>query len=113
MGAQADEGKTAERSQTPPTGDTTAQEDGGIEIDEEAFNAWQSANAEADSSASQRQSKGCQTCTSGCIEILFLVMIVAKLEQAYVYEKDGEGDGGFDTLWLLSPLFFLVGSMVL
>jgi len=90
-----------------------------IHIDEDAYRAYHSAYSQAEQNAMEERVKASQ---NNCIAIGCLIMIcllVAKLEQAYDAEEDREQNGddadvdfGFNTLWLIFPLFLLAGCMV-
>lgn len=90
-----------------------------IHIDQETYRAYQSAYAAAEQNVMEDRVKAGQDSCLAIIKITMVCLLVAKLEQAYeaVETREEEGDDvpvdiGFNTLWLIFPLFLVVGFMI-
>lgn len=98
--------ETKGRRPQPGTEDDS---DDGIHIDEETFRAWQSAYVEAEKDAMEAIVKAAGDCCSFTFQLIFLCLIIAKIDKNY--DDIDPNDVGFDVFWILSPLFFLFGSI--
>lgn len=78
-------------------------------FDEEAFHAWQSAYAQAEESAMEKQAKAQSTCCLVCFQLLIVCLIVGKLEQDY---ENYDGDAGYNAFWILFPIFLIAGILL-
>lgn len=105
----------------PAVGDAaTSNEDDAettFRIDPEAYRAYQSAYAAAEANAMEKRVKAGQENCFTTIQIVMLCLLIAKLQQAYEAmdareEGDADVDVGFNTLWLIFPLFLVVGFMI-
>lgn len=90
-----------------------------IEIDEETYKAYQSAYAAAEENAMEDRMKAGQGNCAAVFTLTMICLLVAKLEQATEAEEerdekgdDADVDVGFNTLWLLFPLFLIAGFMI-
>ena len=90
-----------------------------IHMDEEAYRAYRSAYAEAEADAMENRVRAGQTTCFACIQFVLVLLLVIKLEKASDAEekRDEQGDGadvdvGYNALWLLFPLFLIVGFMI-
>lgn len=90
-----------------------------IHIDPETYRAYQSAYAMAEQNVMEDRVKAGQDSCLAIMKITMVCLLVAKLEQAYeaVETREEEGDDvpvdiGFNTLWLIFPLFLVVGFMI-
>jgi hypothetical protein len=78
-----------------------------IHIDEETYKAWQSAYAEANESAIEAQSKAAGDCCKYTFQMIFLCLVVAKIEEA----TDSDAEVGFNVLWILFPFFLIFACL--
>eukprot|EP00934_Nitzschia_sp_Nitz4_P000771 Nitzschia sp. Nitz4//scaffold144_size56818//28793//30820//NITZ4_006537-RA/size56818-processed-gene-0.84-mRNA-1//-1//CDS//3329536516//771//frame0 len=85
-------------------------DDSNINIDEDTFRAWQNAYEEAEKGAMEQQAEAGQTCISLSFELALIVMIVAKVDQAY--DSEDPDDVGFNTFWILFPFFLFFGLLL-
>lgn len=90
-----------------------------IHIDEETYKAYQSAYAAAEENAMEDQIKAGQNNCAAIFALTMICLLIAKLEQATEAEdeRDEKGDDadvdvGFNTLWLLFPLFLIAGFIL-
>jgi hypothetical protein len=79
---------------------------------EETFYAWQQAQAHAERSAMEQQSKAQATCCGVCFQLIILCLIVGKLQQSYDYSDAEKTDPGFNAFWVLFPIFLLLGMIL-
>ena len=90
-----------------------------IHIDEETYKAYQSAYAAAEENAMEDQIKAGQSNCAAIFALTMICLLIAKLEQATEAEDerdengdDADVDVGFNTLWLLFPLFLIAGFIL-
>ena len=88
------------------------------EEEEEAYRRWQEhMRGEAGSEYMEQQVKSLSGCCSLCFQLILLCLIVAKLEADYsdVGETfdDDNGIDGFSAFWVLFPIFFVAGILLL
>jgi DnaJ domain len=88
-------------------------------VDPETYRAYQSAYAAAEANAMEKRVKAGQDNCITTFQIVMLCLLVAKLQQAYeaIDEREENGDDadvnvGFNALWLIFPLFLVVGFMI-
>jgi hypothetical protein len=79
-------------------------------IDEETFRAWQQSQAEAESSAMERQAKAQSTCCFASFQLIIVCVIVGKLEHSY--DNTTPGDTGYSAFWALFPIFLVTGLVL-
>lgn len=90
-----------------------ADDDPGIEVDEETYRAWKSAFAKAEESAQERQMRATMTCCCVCFQAIILCLTVAKLDDDYPPHSESEGESsGFNAFWVMFPVFFVAGLML-
>lgn len=87
-----------------------------FEMDEDTFNFYQQAEAEAENTAVQAQSKAVGSFCNLIFQAIITSLFVAKLNQVYE-ERDEEGDdsegtSSFSSFWILFPFFFLSGCII-
>merc|ERR1719253_1614620 len=86
-----------------------------FEMDEETFNFYQQAEQEADSKATEAQSKAIGSFCSTIFQTVLAALFVAKLNQVFE-ERDDEpppdGTESFSAFWILSPVFVVSGCVV-
>ena len=94
-------------------------DDGSIHIDPETYRAYQSAYAAAEQNVMEDKVKAGQDSCGAIMKLTMVCLLVAKLEQSYeaIEERETEGDDvdvdvGFNTLWLIFPLFVIAGFMI-
>jgi hypothetical protein len=81
--------------------------DPGIDFDEEAFRAWQSAHAKAREDASEQHGRAQGDCMTASVQLIILCLMVAKLEAEV--DNDENDDDGFNAFWILFLPFLLTG----
>jgi hypothetical protein len=85
----------------------------GIPIDEETYRAWQSAYEEAESGAIEEQAKASSEWCYLTVQLMVLIMVVAKIDQGYwENDDDDSSDHGFNTFWILFPFFLFFGLIL-
>eukprot|EP00797_Seminavis_robusta_P010083 Sro173_g076280.2 (445) ;mRNA; f:37993-39327 len=89
-----------------------------IEVDAETYRAYQSAYAAAEATAMEKRVKAGQDNCVTTIRLVMVCLLVAKLELSYAaieereQNEDADVDVGFNTLWLIFPLFLVAGLMM-
>ena len=90
-----------------------------IHIDEEAYRAYQAAYAQSEQNVMEERVRAGQNSCVTIVQLVMVCLLVAKLQQSYeaVDTRETEGDDadvdvGFNTLWLIFPLFLVVGFMI-
>ena len=78
-----------------------------IHLDEETFDAFQSAYQEADDETRQEKAKACTEGFFLIVQIVLLCLVVAKIEKNY--DNLDPFDVGFNVFWLLFPFFLFFG----
>lgn len=99
--------KSSAKDGPPKVADYDSDDD--IHIDEETFRAWQNAYVEAEKGAMEAQAKAATDCCILTFQLIFLCLIVAKIEKNY--DDIDPDDVGFNVFWILSPLFFVFGCI--
>jgi hypothetical protein len=85
-------------------------------MDEETFRRYQQYFQERDREAAEQKAQALVGCCSICFEMIVLCLLVAKLEydyNAYVLDGDQNDTGGFNAIWVLFPILFLSGCVLL
>ena len=82
-------------------------DDDGINLDEETFNAWQSAYQEANKDANQKRAQSSGESCLIILQLILLCLVVAKIEKNY--DNVDPDDVGFNVFWILFPLFLFFG----
>lgn len=82
-----------------------------IHLDEETFHAWQSAYEEAERGAMEEQAKASVECCNLSVQLMIIIMVVAKIETGY-WDNDTPNDPGFNTFWILFPFFLFFGLLL-
>ena len=77
-------------------------------IDEETFNAWQKAQAEAENSAMEKQAKAQGACCLASFQLIIVCLIVGKLQEDYGQEVLT----GYSSFWILFPVFLVLGVVL-
>ena len=87
-----------------------------FEMDEDTFNFYQQAEAEAENTAVEAQSKAVGSFCNLIFQAIITSLFVAKLNQVYEErDEDGEDSAGtssFSSFWILFPFFFLSGIII-
>lgn len=86
-------------------------DDENIHIDEETFHAWQNAYEEAERGAMEEQAKASAECCNLSVQLMVIIMVVAKIEDTY-WDNDDPSDPGFNTFWILFPFFLFFGLVL-
>ena len=99
---------SAATQEKPPTTKQQAKNAEEAEADvpdgaEEFFRAWQEEFEHEDIQEERQGALG--DCCVSSFQLLVVILIVAKLEEVY----DGNDDFGFNTFWILFPLFLVLG----
>ena len=109
--------KESTESKKETTSGTNGDEDKGetaedhIHIDEETFHAWQNAYEEAERGAMEQQAKASMECCNLGVQLMVIIMVVAKIEDCY-WDNDDPNDPGFNTFWILFPFFLFFGLVL-
>ena len=87
-----------------------------FEMDEDTFNFYQQAEAEAENTAVEAQSKAVGSFCNLIFQAIITSLFVAKLNQVYeerdVDGEDSAGTSSFSSFWILFPFFFLSGIII-
>ncbi len=81
-----------------------------IHLDQDTYDAFQSAYQEADEDERQERAK---SCTEACLlifQIIILCLVVAKIEKNY--DSVDPTDVGFNVFWILFPFFLFFGCIL-
>jgi len=113
------EGKTPIQKKSEDTVNE-ANEDDDIDIeedfqmDEDAFHYYQQAEQEAESKATEAQSKAIASFCSIIFQTIIAVLFVVKLNRSYANEDEIVVDGGssYSAFWILFPIFLIAGIIV-
>ena len=84
----------------------------GIHIDEETYRAWQNAYEEAENGAVEEQAKASAEWCCLTVQLMVLIMVVAKIDQGYWENDDDSSDHGFNAFWILFPFFLFFGLVL-
>lgn len=90
--------------------ENTDDDSDGINIDEETFNAWQSAYQEANKDAKQKRAESISESFSIIFQLVLLCLVVAKIEKNY--DNKDPDDVGFNVFWILFPFFLFFGLIL-
>ena len=89
------------------TNDGDTDDNDKIHLDQDTYDAFQSAYHEAEKTAQQERS---QSCTEACVlifQIILLALVVAKIEKNF--DSVDPNDVGFNVFWILFPFFLIFG----
>ena len=78
-----------------------------IDLDEDTYDAFQSAYQEAEKTTQQERA---QSCTEACIlifQIVIVALVVAKIQKNF--DSVDPNDVGFNVFWILFPFFLIFG----
>ena len=84
-------------------------------MDEETFQYYQQAEQEAESKATEAQSKAIASFCNIMFQIIFAVLFVVKLNQVYDEREEipeVEGTDSFSTFWIIFPLLLFAGCTI-
>ncbi|KAL9185317.1 hypothetical protein ACHAXT_003094 [Thalassiosira profunda] len=112
------EGKSPVANDKPASAevpDDDDEDDGFIfEMDEDTFHFYQQAEQEAETKATEAQSKAIGSFCNIIFQTLIAALFVAKLNQVYEEEEQGITDGtsSYSTFWILFPFLLIAGCIV-
>lgn len=105
VGTDDKPGATSNATDKATGGDNTDGDE--IHLDEETFDAFQSAYQEADDETRQEKAKACTEAFFLILQIILLCLVVAKIEKND--DNADPFDVGFNVFWILFPFFLFFG----